>query len=273
MYRGYFINLARSRRRRTALVRHLEDIGVAGRYERVDAVDGRATAADFLSKLDPGSLGVWLTHEALLRACRSADRHLHVIEDDTIFARSAGRTFDVVLRQADDQVNWDLLFTEILVPFSVPVFHQLAEKIDVHATSKRYALLDLAGIGFAGATSFFINQTAIGKYAALIAGKWSLGAPIDLFIRQLVHDGVLRAYVTVPFITSISNSVASTVRGRLTRSQQVCNVLRRGFFEDAHRRALQREMRTLTKGARLSELASLFVAAGSFAVSNRWKPF
>ena len=157
----------------------------------------------------PAASAYGSTHEALLRACRSADRHLHVIEDDTIFARSAGRTFDVVLRQADDQLNWDLLFTEIFVPFSVPVFRQLAEKIDVHARSKRYALLDLAGIGFAGATSFFINQKAIGKYAALIAGKWSLGAPIDLFIRQLVHDGVLRAYVTVPFITSISNSVAS----------------------------------------------------------------
>ena len=97
MYRGYFINLARSRSRRTALVRHLGDIGAAARYERVDAVDGRAVAADFPSKLDPGSLGLWLTHEALLRACRSADRHLHLIEDDTIFAKSAARTFDVVL--------------------------------------------------------------------------------------------------------------------------------------------------------------------------------
>lgn len=273
MYRGYFINLARSRRRRTALLRHLDDIGAAARYERVEAVDGRAVAADFPSKLDPGSLGVWLSHEALLRACRSADRHLHVIEDDTLFAKSAGRTLDLVLRQADEQLSWDLLFTEIFIPFSVPVFRHFEAMIDVHARSKRYALVDLAGIGFAGATSFFINRNAIEKYAALIKGQWALGMPIDLFIRRLVHDGALRAYVTVPFLTSFSNSVASTVRGRLTRSHQVCNVVRRGFFEDADRRALQREMRTLTNGARLSELASLFAAAGSFAVSDRWTPF
>ena len=273
MYRGYFINLARSRSRRAALVRHLADIGVAARYERVEAVDGRAVAADFPSRLDPGSLGVWLSHEALLRAGRPADRHLHLVEDDTIFSRRAARTLDVVLRQADDQLNWDLLFTEILVPFSVPMFREFAEKVAVHARSKRYALLDLAGIDFAGATSFFINRNAIEKYAALIAGKWSLGVPIDLFIRQLVRDGVLRAYVTVPFLTSISISAASTVRGRLTRSRRVCGVLRRAFFEDADRRALQREMRTLTEGARLSELAGLFAAAGSFAVSDRWEPF
>jgi len=273
MYRGYFINLARSRRRRAALLRHLEDIGAAARYQRVDAVDGRAVAADFSSQLDPGSLGVWLTHEALLRACRSVDRHLHVIEDDTIFARRAVRTFDVVLRQADEQLEWDLIFTEILVPFSVPVFRQLAGEIEAHARSKRSALIDLAGIAFAGATSFFINRNAIDKYAALIAGKWSLGQPLDLFIRQQVRDGALRAYVTVPFLTSISNSVESDVRGRLTRSEQVCNVLRRGFFEDADLRSLQREMRTLMKGARLSELAGLFAAAASFAASDRWKPF
>jgi len=119
----------------------------------------------------------------------------------------------------------------------------------------------------------FVNKRSVAKYARLIRGNWALGMPLDLFIRQLVHQGALRAYVTVPFLTSIADSVQSDVRGRTDRSRQVCDVLRRGLFEEADHPALLARMRALTKGARLSDRAALFVKAESFSLSDQWTPF
>lgn len=77
-------------KRRNFLTRHLEEIGVASRYQRFDAVDGRAVAHEYPTILDPGNLGLWLSHEKLLQANSAQDQHLHIIEDD-IFAKNAGR--------------------------------------------------------------------------------------------------------------------------------------------------------------------------------------
>lgn len=274
-YRGVFINLARSTRRRATLVRHLKEIGVVSRYERFEAVDGRAVAARFPTELDPGNLGIWLTHEALLRTHRSLglDLHLHILEDDTVLAKRARQKFEQVLSQADALSSWDLLFTDIFVPLSVQTFRVFVENIDRHAQSGRHALVDLASIGFASCCSMFVNKRSVAKYARLIRGNWALGMPLDLFIRQLVHQGALRAYVTVPFLTSIADSVQSDVRGRTDRSRQVCDVLRRGLFEEADHPALLARMRALTKGARLSDRAALFVKAESFSLSDQWTPF
>ena len=273
MYRGVYINLARNKKRRASLVRHLEAVGAASRYERVEAVDGRAVAARFKTPLDAGSLGLWLTHEAILQTHRARGQHLHILEDDTVLVSRASQRFEQVLSDADAGSSWDLLFTDIFVPLSVQTLRLLTEQMERHARSGQYARVDLAPIAFASASSLFINKRSIAKYARLIRGKWTRGIPIDLFIRQLVQEGALRASVTVPFLTSIADSAQSDVRGKTDRSRQVCDVFRRGFFEEADHSALLTQMRALTKGARLSDLAALFVKAESFSLSDRWTPF
>jgi hypothetical protein len=42
MCQGFFINLDRNEVRRKPLTKHLEEIGAASRYQRIEAVDGRA---------------------------------------------------------------------------------------------------------------------------------------------------------------------------------------------------------------------------------------
>jgi hypothetical protein len=112
-----------------------------------------------------------------------------------------------------------------------------------------------------------------GQYARLIRGKWTHGIPIDLFIRQLVQEGALRASVTVPFLTRSRTASSPTCAGKPIARARSATWFRRGFFEEADHSALLTQMRALTKGARLSDLVALFVKAESFSSSDRWTPF
>jgi GR25 family glycosyltransferase involved in LPS biosynthesis len=275
MYKGFFINLSRNEERRQSLVRHLEEVGAAARYERVEAVDGRAVAHLHPTTLDPGALGLWLSDLSLLRANPSPDLHLHIIEDDITLARDAVGLFERTLAHADARLgDWDLIFTETHVPADIGIFHQLFGMMRHYWQTGTHALVDLERIAFAGTTSFFVNKRSSAKLADLLFDKWASGAPIDLYLRQLVGQRLLKAYVTVPFLTSISrHNLQSDIRGGWDRSRTVWGVYRRGFFKDADYNALLGEMEELTREVRVSPLAALYLRALTFTMSDQWVPF
>lgn len=272
-FRGIYINLERNRRRSEILEEQLQTAGVQSLYERFPAVDGKAVAMHYETKLDAGSLGLWLTHENLLETWRHNDRHLHILEDDAVLPANAGNLFDQALKHADASLpGWDLLFTETMVPFEL--FRVYLEPMKVHAKEKRYTYLDLAPYYMACLSSFFINRNSIEKYGGLIKGKWNLGTPIDMYVRRLIREKQLRAYVTVPFMTSISaESDHSDIRGELDRSHRVYDVFRRGFFVEADTGALMREMKTLTQGTSVAPLEGLYLSGLAFYLSDKWVSF
>src|SRR5262245_19699028 len=115
-FQGYYINLDRNEVRRRALETHLAERGLAHRYQRVPGVDGRAVADQHPIQLDPGNIGCWLSHRKILEANPRPDEHLHIIEDDTIFAANVLSSFDMVLEFADQTVSdWDLIFTDAYI--------------------------------------------------------------------------------------------------------------------------------------------------------------
>ncbi len=102
MYRGFFINLDRNTKRRTAVEQNLTDVGLANVYQRVPAVDGRALGPEYVTELDRGNLGLWLTHERLLAAHRSSTTHLHLMEDDALLPADAKHCLNDMLDKADN---------------------------------------------------------------------------------------------------------------------------------------------------------------------------
>src|SRR5262245_36893312 len=101
MYQGFFLNLARNEARRKSLVEELERAGATSRYQWIEAIDGSTVPERFQTKLDPGNLGLWLSQLKLLDASRASNLHVHILEDDSIFATGALQTFDAILQQAD----------------------------------------------------------------------------------------------------------------------------------------------------------------------------
>ena len=275
VYQGYFINLAKNEARRASLTRNLQEVGLADRYQRCDAVDGRTVVPSQPTKLDPGNLGLWLSHEKILETNPTPAGHLHIIEDDAMLSRDAAHAFEMMLNVADTRVvEWDLVFTDIYVAIQPEPVHQMIKQMESYAETKNQNLVSLARAQFASTSSMFINKASVGKYAGLISGKWTEGLPIDLYIRALVHHGLLKAFVTVPFLTSLSReSLQSDIRGTVDHSRSVFEVLRRSFFVDADHAALSVEMEELTRSAKVSPLANLFLSAERFMLSDQWVPF
>jgi len=272
-YRGVFINLAEDERRRDALVSNLSSAGIGSWYRHVTAINGKVEAAHFPTTLDPGALGLWLTHEKIVAQFSDGGEHLHILEDDTVVASDARILFPKALRIADRHLrDWDLLFTETFVPFEL--FETYWKGMETFRAKGQLSYLDLTSCYTSGMTSLFLNRKSIERYAGLIKGKWSLGIPIDIYVRQLLRRGQLRGFVTVPFLSSISSqNDQSTIRGQLDVSRKVCDVFRRGFFVGADLDELVDEMRQLTSGMAVSPLMQLYLSGYGFSRSERFVDF
>ena len=275
MYQGFFINLDRSEERRRALTRHLEEMGAASRYRRIEAVDGRAVAHQHQTNLDPGSLGCWLSHLKTLEASIGARAHLHIIEDDMIFAQNAARMFDGLLKFADAELSgWDLIFTDIcVVPMDGRACTDLSRTMKEYRRTKTVRFLDLQYIYFAATSSYFVNWQSLDKLTKLISRPGMDGLPIDAYLRNLVNQKVLKAYVTVPFLTSVSDSLHSDIRGELDRTHAVFNTFRRAFFQDADLQSLDAKMQELIKGIAVSPLELIYAKALLFTLSDQYVDF
>src|SRR5947209_10410094 len=267
MWQGYVINLARSPGRWAAMAQRLAAAGAGDRYRRFEAVDGRTACPPGRADLDPGVLGCWLSHTGVWDLGRDGPAHLHCLEDDVDLGPGFVARLEAVLAHADARLPaWDLIYTDVHVPVSPAAFRELAAHVTRYRRDGVISLADLRGVAFAGATSYLVNRRAVGRLAGMAAGRWADGTPVDLFLRRLVRDGALTAFVTVPFLTApAAENDASDIRGAVDRSRRVCDTLRRGFFLGADGPALLARMRDLTAGARPDPLIALFAEAQAFA--------
>jgi GR25 family glycosyltransferase involved in LPS biosynthesis len=275
MYRGFFINLDRNTRRLTAMTEHLKERGILDKYQRFPAVEGRAVAAEHPTSLDAGALGIWLTHENLLRANIGSDAHLHIMEDDAVLARGAADMLPSLMGYADSQLaDWDVVFTDTLFPLDHRLFSEVLRRWLHFKSTGRISLFSLRGLVIANATSLFINKKSINKYLDLISGKWSQGIPIDLHIRALINDGKLNAYTCVPFLSSLSEeSKQSDIRGQLDASRIAYSAYSRAVFIDADHAEINKELVEIAKDVSLPSLAEVYIRSLAFTLTDKFQKF
>ncbi len=268
MYRGFFLNLDRSRDRHDTIARNIQEAGLSAVYQRFPAVDGRTLGSQYQSQLDPGNLGLWLSHEQLVSQNLASDSHLHILEDDAVLPADAAKWFPIYLHSTLE--TWDLLFTEALLsPLDLSLLKFFSKSREEFA-SGRGKLRSLKGIEFSGTSSLFINKASIGKYLNLISGQWKQGLPLDIFLRLAISGGTLQAYVTAPFLTTISrHSEVSNIKAR-SRSSIILDIYRRGLYKDADIPALNREMQQHLKDVKNSPLNALFVQTTHFLLSDEF---
>jgi GR25 family glycosyltransferase involved in LPS biosynthesis len=274
-FRGLFMNLDRNQARLASMAQHLVDVGMAGRYQRFPAVDGRTLGPEYVTKLDRGNLGLWLSHERLLAANKSSDAHLHVLEDDALLPKDAEVCFAKLLAGVEKGFpDWDMIFTDVLVNLEFPLFQLIAKCKKSYLQMGQLTCFPLKDILFSCAASFFISRKSIDKYLRLIEGRWTEGMPVDIHLRNLINQGSLNAYVTLPFATSLSeNADESDIRGGLDLSRKVLNLYRASLFKDADLDHLAKELRRLTASTKVSDLAECYLEAAKFALSDQWIHF
>jgi hypothetical protein len=198
------------------------------------------------------------------------------MEDDALLPADAKHCLNDMLEKADKHLkSWDLIFTDIFLQLEVSCFQLLSEARKQYLQSGALNYFPLKHLlGFAGTSSIFINKNSIDKYLKLISGNWTKGMPIDIYLRQLIKDQSLDAYVTMPFLTTLSrNTNESDIQGPLDLSRRILNLYRRAAYKDSNLTEIGEEMRKLTAGPNVPPYANLFLNAVTFLLSDRYLNF
>jgi GR25 family glycosyltransferase involved in LPS biosynthesis len=257
---GYFINLDRSLDRRRAIEGQLERAGLLLAYRRFPAVDGRALAPDPKAPMVGPGLGCFLSHARLLAQALDG-RDVHVLEDDAVLSTSFA---SIMSRLADagglDQ--YDLLFTDVILsdppPHVVKSLMRQFEAATADLGAVHFRVLDLNGVSFVGANSYFVRAASLGKVRAILDREISLGprTAVDLLYESAVKDRTLTAGCIFPFISSVQlTPEQSTLAPGSPDIRRILahDLLRYAFYLDSDLDALRRKLTALSSGPPESE--------------------
>jgi len=241
-YYGTYINLDRSVGRRTFMEAQLDKYGLTHRYRRFCAVDGSSAAMPASAKIQPGESAAFLSHMRALEEARSRKSQVHILEDDALLSQHLQPVLDeAIARGLLDR--FDILFTDTFVSPHLGMLKALKSSFDKIATPAHglrlsdMQVLDLAQHNFACLTSYIVAARSIERVVDLYRMEWHNGPakPADLFIRDCVLAGKLRAALLFPFVTGfrLDEVAASTIAAGTSLtgpSVMVLAVLRYLFF-------------------------------------------
>jgi hypothetical protein len=256
MYRGYFINLRESTARRDAIREHLQSLGLADRYERFEGICGADVAAAHSGPLNAGSIGCGVSHQRLLAAHRNDGVHLHVLEDDAVIHPRLPDWFSTVPKN----LSWDLLYTDAYFSMLSPqTFQQLNRLLKQYRERGTIVVINLRGVPFVGATSYFVNRDSIGKVADLVGTSWIGRCKHDDHINNLVQSGQVTAYAVIPFLSTRStHSSESTIDSTYTSLMQAMDLQQAAFYADADLESLAEKSSRLVLGGPTNPLLKIY---------------
>jgi hypothetical protein len=212
----------------------------------------------------------------------------HILEDDALLSRHMSPAIEGALAAGVFE-RFDILFTDILAPPHLGMLKGLKSIFDALEMPPPRPLgfadlqvIDLAGQNFSCLTSYMVGPKAIDRLLALYAGELrnGPGMPVDLFVRDCVGAGKLRAAFLFPFVTSfrLEEIAASTIAGGklgANPSVIVLAVLRYLFFADRDISQAKRFLDAATKENRrpANPHHDMIVQALEFVVSADFREF
>jgi GR25 family glycosyltransferase involved in LPS biosynthesis len=218
-----YINLDRETGRRTGLEANFAAHNQHGwTLSRFSALDAAALDAQGIqTTLRPSEAACFLSHRGAIEQSLVWPGNAMILEDDCQFGASTQQLVVDAIRNMPR--DWDLLYTDICVPN----FQAMIELFLLRRQrASRASLIPLRGMPFAGATAYVINEKSKPVLAELFA-QCDLDIPYDLWLRQLVYDGVLTAFATFPFATTLSpEAETSQIQGA---DQASINAVWNGF--------------------------------------------
>jgi hypothetical protein len=199
--RAFYINLADAAERRAAL-----EAGFAARKSpgwelaRVEAATA-AEAAALPGRASPREKACFLSHLRAVEASLSVDGPSWILEDDVAFGPNSFPLIDGFVADRAE-AGWDIL----LADFCIGHLGQILRFMDMGRDlfpARRAVTLDLRPVLFSGAMSYVVAASAKRAILDLHAGGDAIDLPYDVFLRQAVRSGNLRAAGVFPFATTL----------------------------------------------------------------------
>jgi len=264
-YRGYYINLTKDTHRNKAILENLKELNL-NHYERFDAYDGTELLKEYQTELDRGSLGCGFSHKGILEQNIDCDRHLHILEDDAILHKYLPNIFDSV----KEKIEWDIIYTDIYFSFLSPAsFYIFHEKYKLYKQKGDLSVLNLKGVEFSGASSYFVNKKSIKKLHNFLSADWYKYSKHDSYINTLVQKGELNAYVIVPFVSTLSHhSENSTIDEKYSSNMLAMDTLRKAFYIDAPLQELSKKLENEIKKIESSDMLDIYTNSTKISLDN-----
>jgi GR25 family glycosyltransferase involved in LPS biosynthesis len=284
-YHGTYINLERSAARRQAFEQQLLALKLETLYTRFPATDGASLRVKECP-IKPGELGCFHSHAAALRAASGRRTCVHILEDDAVLSEHVRPVLESAIA-ANLFDRYDILFTDMFVNCHIGLlkfFKDTFRKVRISPSRplrvEDLQVIDLAQQNFSCLTSYVVAPGAIDRILALYHQELAAGprSPVDLFIRDCVLSGKLRAACLFPFVTTfdLREVAASTIAGTGTAkpSVMVMAALRYSFFIGRDLGYAQSCLDAATSGAkRPDEHEQLIGQVMDFVLSDDFREF
>ncbi|HEY4374840.1 MAG TPA: glycosyltransferase family 25 protein [Burkholderiales bacterium] len=268
----YYINLRKQAQRREFLEKNFARYKRPGWYlNRVKAVDSQqVAAADVPGAIRQSEKGCFLSHRLALKAALEAPGHSLILEDDAMFGPSSCAAIEGALHSMGEE-GWDLAYTDLGIyhpPLMAAMLHMRKELAGGEAD---HLLMDARELTFAGATAYIVHQRFKQPLLELLEVP-ALDRPYDVFLRDLLLAGRLRARVIFPFPTSLSPLADFTQiqESDAVAADRVFNSFRRFIWKDRDIQDVFASLDTLPPDF-IDEEAEAFARIIGAAVSSRLK--
>tara|TARA_B100000902_G_scaffold383381_1_gene422186 strand:- start:220 stop:1062 length:843 start_codon:yes stop_codon:yes gene_type:complete len=170
------------------------------------------TINDVLQKKIEGSQtdsakACYLSHVAALEKSLEFSGPVMILEDDACFGRRTGeKLIEVMGKIISSDFAWDIFFTDVIFG----EFSQMADlmwdnKIFQRRERQVFKIFDLKGWTFCGMSAYIVHPNAKNKIMETLNGQVMLNHLNDIYIRDKVQEGALKALTIFPFLTSVSD--------------------------------------------------------------------
>ena len=200
-----YINLDIATNRNEKIIKNLEENkGKDWSIERYKANDSTYIKENKISGVIRDSeKACFLSHRNAINQNILIKEHLWILEDDARLGVNTSKIVNEIM-SIGNEFDWDIIFTDVCItePTTMIELIKLRNKLTVH---KQTQIINLTTINFAGASSYIINQKSINKILNLINEEITINEPYDLYLRRLIYENKVSAFVLFPFPTTISS--------------------------------------------------------------------
>lgn len=265
----YYINLASETEKRAQLEKNFSEHNTLNwTLQRFEAIDRAYVRKNQISgNLSDAEKGCFLSHLQVLKQNLASDHHIFIMEDDIVFSSKTAALINRVTNA--DQLDWDIIYTDICVPDIGFMMHLHKLKNECRKNDQ-LQIIDLKNHNFASAAAYIINKNSIKKVSALLDSLPELDIPIDIAYRNLVHSGQLKGFVAFPFLTSLSSlSENSQVQPKLhAYTEIVWHSFRKMIWIDGSAKSIKKNLEILEKGNLDEEAKALALIFSGFLASD-----
>jgi GR25 family glycosyltransferase involved in LPS biosynthesis len=268
----FYINLAAETTKRQeleSLFKHCNPKNwLLHRFEAIDKAYVQKNS--IRGNISDGAKGCFLSHKSLINKYINRTHPLFIVEDDIVFCAKTFEFIENIIQQLNDNHEWDIIHTDICIPTAGAMIDFYLAKKEVDQLN----LIDLQDKIYASTAGYIINSKSLQKIYNLLDDVQSLDLPIDLYYRSLTHAGVLKSYVTLPFITSLSSKSTQTTiqHDNHAYTELVWHTYRKFIWLNSDKDLVDREIERIEQSGITKEAENLLrIVSGIFRADYQQK--